>query len=137
MPEDPSSATQENSQESSFGDILSQFEQAHHTDFRAGETVQGTVVTKSPENLYIDVGRKIEGLLPLAKALEAGLDDPKPGDIIKVMVTGRDSPKSLYSNALVTFEDDKGAYDQKDAEGFIRLNALRLRTLAMRDKQGK
>ena len=54
-----------------------------------------------------------------------------------VMVTGRDSPKSLYSNALVTFEDDKGAYDQKDAEGFIRLNALRLRTLAMRDKLGK
>ena len=51
-----------------------------------------------------------------------------------VMVTGRESPKSLYSSALVTFEDDKGAYDQKDAEGFIRLNALRLRTLAMRAK---
>src|SRR5690349_9086239 len=50
-----------------------------------------------------------------------------------VIVTGRDSPKSLYSSTLVTFEDDKGAYDQKDAEGFIRLNALRLRTLAMRD----
>ena len=54
-----------------------------------------------------------------------------------VMVTGRDSPKSLYSSTLVTFEDDKGAYDQKDAEGFIRLNALRLRTLAMRAKSGK
>ncbi len=51
-----------------------------------------------------------------------------------VMVTGRDSPNSLYSSALVTFEDDRGAYDQKDAAGFIRLNALRLRTLAMRDK---
>src|SRR5688572_1282383 len=51
-----------------------------------------------------------------------------------VIVTGRDSPKSLYSSTLVTFEDDKGAYDQKDAEGFIRLNALRLRTLAMRNK---
>jgi argininosuccinate synthase len=51
-----------------------------------------------------------------------------------VMVTGRSSAKSLYSPTLVTFEDDKGAYDQKDAEGFIRLNALRLRTLAMRDK---
>jgi argininosuccinate synthase len=51
-----------------------------------------------------------------------------------VMVTGRESGKSLYSSTLVTFEDDKGAYDQKDAEGFIRLNALRLRTLAMRDK---
>ncbi len=52
-----------------------------------------------------------------------------------VMVTGRESPKSLYSEDLVTFEDDKGAYDQKDAEGFIRLNALRLRTLAMRKKR--
>ena len=41
-----------------------------------------------------------------------------------VIVTGRESPKSLYSSTLVTFEDDKGAYDQKDAEGFIRLNAL-------------
>src|SRR5262245_45500554 len=52
-----------------------------------------------------------------------------------VIVTGRTSPKSLYSSTLVTFEDDKGAYDQKDAEGFIRLNALRLRTLAHRDKR--
>ncbi|MCP4384803.1 MAG: argininosuccinate synthase [Hyphomicrobiales bacterium] len=46
------------------------------------------------------------------------------------IVVGRQSPKSLYSDELVTFEDDRGAYDQKDAEGFIRLNALRLRTLA-------
>jgi argininosuccinate synthase len=53
-----------------------------------------------------------------------------------VIVTGRRSDKSLYSDALVTFEDDRGAYDQKDAEGFIRLNALRLRTLAARRRQG-
>jgi argininosuccinate synthase len=53
-----------------------------------------------------------------------------------VIVTGRKSPKSLYSDALVTFEDDRGAYDQKDAEGFIRLNGLRLRTLAARNRQG-
>jgi argininosuccinate synthase len=51
-----------------------------------------------------------------------------------VIVIGRESPKSLYSSTLVTFEDDRGAYDQKDAEGFIKLNALRLRTLAMRDR---
>jgi len=51
-----------------------------------------------------------------------------------VIVVGRESLKSLYSSTLVTFEDDKGAYDQKDAEGFIRLNALRLRTLGLRDK---
>jgi argininosuccinate synthase len=51
------------------------------------------------------------------------------------MVTGRSSAKSLYSSTLVTFEDDKGAYDQKDAAGFIKLNALRLRTLAARSKK--
>ncbi len=54
-----------------------------------------------------------------------------------VMVTGRQSPKSLYSSTLVTFEDDKGAYDQKDAQGFIKLNALRLRTLAQRNRKPK
>src|SRR4051795_7763684 len=42
-------------------------------------------------------------------------------------VVGRKSPKSLYSMAHVTFEDDQGAYDQRDAQGFIKLNALRLR----------
>jgi argininosuccinate synthase len=54
-----------------------------------------------------------------------------------VLMAGRESKKSLYSSTLVTFEDDKGAYDQKDAEGFIRLNALRLRTLGMRRKKLK
>ncbi len=52
-----------------------------------------------------------------------------------VVVTGRKSAKSLYDDALVTFEDDEGAYDQKDAAGFIKLNALRLRTLAARDRK--
>jgi argininosuccinate synthase len=52
-----------------------------------------------------------------------------------VIVTGRESDKSLYSDKLVTFEDDQGAYDQKDAAGFIKLNALRLRTLAARDRR--
>ena len=54
-----------------------------------------------------------------------------------VIVTGRESPASLYSPTLVTFEDDKGAYDQKDAEGFIKLNALRLRTLGQRKRKMK
>jgi argininosuccinate synthase len=47
-------------------------------------------------------------------------------------VVGRKSPYSLYSEKVVTFEDDAGAYDQKDAEGFIKLNALRLRLLGRR-----
>ena len=54
-----------------------------------------------------------------------------------VIVIGRSSPYSLYSQDLVTFEDDQGAYDQKDAQGFIKLNALRLRTLAMRKRKLK
>jgi argininosuccinate synthase len=49
-----------------------------------------------------------------------------------VIVVGRTSPKSLYSDQIVTFEDDAGAYDQKDAQGFIKLNALRLRLLGKR-----
>jgi argininosuccinate synthase len=52
-----------------------------------------------------------------------------------VTVIGRASPYSLYAKDLVTFEDDQGAYDQKDAAGFIKLNALRLRTLAMRKRK--
>ncbi|WP_339705676.1 argininosuccinate synthase [uncultured Sphingosinicella sp.] len=47
-------------------------------------------------------------------------------------VVGRKSPNSLYSEKVVTFEDDAGAYDQRDAEGFIKLNALRLRLLGRR-----
>ena len=46
-----------------------------------------------------------------------------------VIVTGRKSPNSLYDEAIVTFEEGAGAYDQRDAEGFIKLNALRLRLL--------
>ena len=48
---------------------------------------------------------------------------------------GRWSDRSLYSEEHVTFEDDAGAYDQKDAAGFIKLNALRLRLLAMRARR--
>ncbi|MGH7117171.1 MAG: argininosuccinate synthase, partial [Stellaceae bacterium] len=50
-----------------------------------------------------------------------------------VQVVGRKSPRSLYSQAHVTFEED-AVYDQRDAEGFIKLNALRLRLAARRDK---
>jgi argininosuccinate synthase len=48
---------------------------------------------------------------------------------------GRRSPDSLFDATLSTFEDDRGAYNQKDAEGFIRLNGLRLRTGAKRDQR--
>jgi len=53
-----------------------------------------------------------------------------------VNTVGRWSDDSLYSEEHVTFEDDQGAYDQKDAAGFIKINALRLRLLAMRNRRG-
>ena len=53
-----------------------------------------------------------------------------------VACVGRWSDQSLYSEAHVTFEDDAGAYDQKDAAGFIRLNALRLKLVAQRNRRG-
>ncbi|QEE13015.1 argininosuccinate synthase [Bartonella krasnovii] len=83
---------------------------------------------------------------PERKMLQAAIDlsqENVEGEVTlklykgNVIVEGRQSQKSLYSSQLVTFEDDEGAYDQKDAAGFIKLNALRLRTLAMRHKGDK
>jgi argininosuccinate synthase len=53
-----------------------------------------------------------------------------------VSVIGRESPNSLYSMEVVTFEEDQGAYDQFDAQGFIKLNALRLRIGARAGRRG-
>ncbi|MCC1497247.1 argininosuccinate synthase [Alcanivorax sp. 1008] len=52
-----------------------------------------------------------------------------------VIVVGRRSDDSLFDPSIATFEDDAGAYDQKDAEGFIRLNALRLRIAAKKGRR--
>ena len=52
-----------------------------------------------------------------------------------VIVVGRESKYSLYDQDLVTFEEGAVAYDHNDAGGFIKLNALRLRTLAKRRKR--
>ncbi len=51
-----------------------------------------------------------------------------------IMVVGRKSDDSLFDAAVATFEDDAGAYDQQDAEGFIKLNALRLRIAASKGR---
>ena len=53
------------------------------------------------------------------------------------IVIGRESPLSLYDQDLVTFEEGAVAYDHRDAAGFIKLNALRLRTLGQRKRKLK
>ncbi|MCR8921603.1 argininosuccinate synthase [Dasania sp. GY-MA-18] len=76
---------------------------------------------------------------PERKMLQLAIDESQKvvnGDVrVKlykgsVSVVGRRSPDSLFDEKIATFEDDAGAYDQKDAEGFIKLNALRLRIAA-------
>jgi len=76
---------------------------------------------------------------PERKMLQAAIDDSQRfvnGDVrVKlykgnVIVTGRRSDDSLFDASVATFEADEGAYNQKDAEGFIKLNALRLRIAA-------
>ena len=54
-----------------------------------------------------------------------------------VEVVGRESDDTLFDEAIATFEEDEGAYNQADAEGFIKLNALRLRTVARRAARGE
>lgn len=76
---------------------------------------------------------------PERRALQALIDDtqtPVNGEVRlklykgNVVVVGRRSDDSLFDASIATFEDDAGAYDQKDAAGFIKLNALRLRIAA-------
>jgi len=80
---------------------------------------------------------------PERRALQALIDETQTfvnGDVrIKlykgnVIVVGRTSKDSLFDESIATFEDDAGAYDQSDAEGFIKLNALRLRIAASKGR---
>jgi small subunit ribosomal protein S1 len=77
-----SDAPEATSVDSSFGDILSQFEQTHHA---RGETLEGTVVSVTPDGVFVDVGRKMDGVLPLDPAQKL-----KPGDKLLVSIRGRD-----------------------------------------------
>ena len=70
---------------------------------------------ESLQKLINDSQRKVSGIVRI-KLLKGN-----------VMVLGRKSPYSIYSEDLSTFETDSGDYDQRDAEGFIRVNSLRLR----------
>jgi small subunit ribosomal protein S1 len=68
--------------ETSFGDLLSEFEQTHHS---RGETVEGTVVSVTPEAVFVDIGRKMDGIItPDAKHAY------KKGDKVLVSIRGRD-----------------------------------------------
>ncbi len=104
-------------EDSDFGDILSTFER-QHPESPAGATVSGTIVSVRADGILVDVGRKIEGILPLAKWLETESGDPQVGAPISVSVGPRNE-EGLYELSTVKVERPKDwtglqtAFDQK------------------------
>jgi small subunit ribosomal protein S1 len=74
--------------DNSFAEILSSFER-EHADVRAGETVNGTIVSVGPEAILVDIGRKTEGSLSIARWKETQSDEPKVGVAVMVSVGPR------------------------------------------------
>ena len=106
------------SEDTSVADILSQFEQEHR-DPSPGETLNGTVVTVTAEAVIVDIGRKMEGIIPVQSLRDAGRQDPpQPGDHITVSVSGR-SPEGYYELSMLRVERPKdwsalqAAFDEK------------------------
>lgn len=82
--------------EESFGEVFSQYERAHRPQSPAegGQGREGTVIAVSADSVYLDIGYKTEGILPLA-AFQNDREPPKPGDKLRVTVKGRD-PEGYY-----------------------------------------
>ena len=80
FPDSPEASSLSTGADPSFGDILTQFEQTHHA---GGERVEGTVVSVTPDGVFVDIGRKMDGMLPPAPEL-------KPGTKVIVSIRGRD-----------------------------------------------
>jgi small subunit ribosomal protein S1 len=95
--------------DTSFGDILSQFEQTHHAD---GGTVEGTVVSVTPDGAFVDLGRKMDGVLPPVPGIEL-----KPGMKVIVSIRGRDGEGNyLLSTIKVEIPKDWSALEAAFAE---------------------
>jgi phosphoglucomutase len=93
--------------ESSFADILNQFEQSHVHDTAHGESRDATVVAVNEENVFFDIGQKTEGIMPVAALRdEQGPIPVKPGDVIKVAVKGRNE-EGYYELSLIHIERPK------------------------------
>jgi small subunit ribosomal protein S1 len=94
------------SEEDSFADILSEFEQ-HQPGRSSNEALDGTVVSISPESVFVDIGRKMEGVLALEVFRDqAGALTVKPGDKLRVSITGRDQEGS-YTLSTIKVERPK------------------------------
>jgi small subunit ribosomal protein S1 len=105
-PVDPKSPTNNESDES-FGDILSEYEQSHtHRIREEGKRgLEGTVVAITGESVFLDIGYKTEGIIPLAEFRATG-DSLKVGDKLPVSIKGRD-PEGYYELSRIKVERPK------------------------------
>ena len=94
----PPDAPEVSPSDASFGDILNEFEQSHHA---RGETLEGTVVTVTPESVFVDIGRKNDGVLPADPAVPL-----KPGQKLIVSIRGRDG-EGNYTLSTIRVETPK------------------------------
>ncbi len=109
FPDSPEASTESTQQDTSFGDILSQFEQTHHAD---GGTVEGTVVSVTPDGAFVDLGRKTDGVLPPVPGIEL-----KPGMKVLVSIRGKDGEGNyLLSTIKVEIPKDWSALESAFAE---------------------
>ncbi|MDE3197799.1 MAG: 30S ribosomal protein S1 [Acidobacteriota bacterium] len=105
--------------ESSFGDILNQFEQSHTHEAHGEKGVEATVVAVRDDRVFFDIGQKTEGVMDASLLRdEKGLIELKPGDTVQVGVNGRDS-EGYIQLSLIKVERPKDwsglqkAFDEK------------------------
>ncbi len=102
----PDAPANSNEPNESFGDILSQYERSHsHKPEEGARGLEGTVIAVSGESVFVDIGYKTEGIIPLAVFQAAG-ETVKAGDKIAVSVKGRD-PEGYYELSRLKVERPK------------------------------
>jgi small subunit ribosomal protein S1 len=105
--------------DSSFGDILNQFEQTHTHESAGEQGREATVVAVNDENVFFDIGQKTEGVMPVSALRDdKGPIPVKPGDVIQVGVKGRNE-EGYYELSLIKVDRPKDwsslqkAFDEK------------------------
>lgn len=98
-------ADEQRPDDNGFAEILSNFEQ-QHADAKAGETVDGTVVSIGPDVILVDIGRKIEGALPVATWKDTQPDEPTVGATVKVSAGPRNED-GYYQLSTIKVERPK------------------------------
>jgi small subunit ribosomal protein S1 len=105
--------------ESSFGDILNQFEQTHAHEAPGEKGVEATVIAVKDDLVYFDIGQKIEGVLAASELRDdKGPVEVKPGNVVQVSITGRNE-EGYYQLSLIKVERPKDwsglqkAFDEK------------------------